>query len=349
MQGSARPLRAGVIGCGFFSYNQLHAWHELAADVALAAVCDADAARAKRAAEEYGVPAWYDDAEEMLRAVELDFVDIITTPPSHRALVELAARHGVPVICQKPMAFELHDARAMVDACRAADVPFMVHENFRWQPPMRAIKGVLDRGAVGRPFFARFSWRTHFDVFANQPYLAEETRLIVADLGVHMLDLARFYLGEPRALTCQNLRVRPDIKGEDAATVLLQFDNASCVVDFSYSSYAAEDPFPQVLARIEGAEGTVDIGPGYRLTVARADGTVEDETLPIPRYGWTTPPWDVVQESVVAIQRHWADCLRSGRTPETSGEDNLRTLELVERAYASAASGATVDARGAPA
>jgi len=347
MQDPTRPLRAGLVGCGFFAYNQLHAWRELAADVDLVAVCDADAGRARRAAEEYAVPVWYDDAEEMLRAARLDFVDIVTTPPSHRALVEAAARHGVAIICQKPMAIALHDARAMVAACRDAGVAFMVHENFRWQPPMRAVRRVLDQGAVGRPFFGRLSWRTHFNVFANQPYLAEETRLIVADLGVHMLDLARFYFGEPRALTCQTLRVRPHIKGEDAATVLLQFDDASCVVDFSYSSYALEDPFPQVLAHIEGSEGTVDVTPGYRLTVAHADGTVEDDRLSIPRYDWTTPPWDVVQESVVAIQRHWVTCLRTGQTPETTGEDNLRTLELVESAYASAVSGATCDARSA--
>src|SRR3546814_17922291 len=86
-----------------------------------------------------------------MRAAErLDFVDIATTPPSHRALVELAARHGVPVICQKPLAATLADAEAMVAACAAAGVAMMVHENFRWQAPIRALKAVIAEGRIGK-------------------------------------------------------------------------------------------------------------------------------------------------------------------------------------------------------
>ncbi len=333
-----RPLRVGVIGCGWFAYNHLHAWREIP-EVALVAVCDRDAERARDAAEAHGVPMWYEDAEAMLDAERLDFVDVVTTPPSHRPLVEAAARRGIPVICQKPLAIALDDARAMVAACRDAGVPLMVHENFRWQPPMRAARRLLDEGAVGRPFFGRISWRTARDVFAVQPYLAEEAHLILADIGVHMLDLARFFFGEPRALVCQTLRVRPTIKGEDVATLLLEFDDASCILDFSYSSHAPEDLYPQQLLHIEGTEGAVDIGPHYRLSLARADGTVEERDVPLHRYPWSTPPIEVAQDSVVAIQRHWVACLRGEQTPETSGEDNLRTLELVDGAYASAASG----------
>lgn len=239
-----RPLRVAVIGCGWFSYNHLHAWREIP-EVELVAVCDRDAGRARDAAEAHGVPMWYEDADTMLDTERLDFVDVATTPPSHRSLVEAVARRGLPVICQKPLAIALDDARAMVAACRDAGVPLMVHENFRWQPPMREARRLLDAGTVGQPFFGRISWRTARDVFAVQPYLAEETHLILADIGVHMLDLARFFFGEPRALVCQTLRVRPTIKGEDVATLLLEFDHASCILDFSYSSRAPEDLYPR--------------------------------------------------------------------------------------------------------
>jgi len=75
------------------------------------------------------------------------------------------------------------------------------------------------------------------------------------------------------------------------------------------------------------------------LSVARSDGTVEERAVPLHRYPWSTPPIEVAQDSVVAIQRHWVACLRGGHAPETSGEDNLRTLDLVDGAYASAATG----------
>src|SRR3546814_3069519 len=108
-------LRGGLIGCGFFAANQLHAWRDQAG-AEIVAICDTDPARLAATGEQFGIAARYTDAAAMLAAERLDFVDIATTPPSHRALVELAARHGVPVICQKPLAATLADAEAMVAA-----------------------------------------------------------------------------------------------------------------------------------------------------------------------------------------------------------------------------------------
>src|SRR3546814_15486735 len=84
----------------------------------------------------------------------------------------------------------------MVAACAAAGVAMMVHENFRWQAPIRALKAVIDEGRIGTPFFARFAFRSGFDVYAAQPYLAEGDRFIIEDLGIHILDVARFVMGE---------------------------------------------------------------------------------------------------------------------------------------------------------
>jgi D-apiose dehydrogenase len=335
MYEDARPLRAGVIGCGFFAQNHLNAWQEIP-EVELAAVCDVESERARKAAERFGVAAWYDNAESMLKETELDFVDVVTTPPSHPELVELAAQHQKPVICQKPIAFDRSDAESMVAACKQAGVPLMVHENFRWQTPIRAVRRKIDEGTIGRPFFGRISWRTGYDIFTNQPYLLEQPRLILADMGTHLIDLARFFFGDPQALVCHALHIHPSVRGEDAATILLEYDNATCIVDTTYSGRAAEELFPQTLVHIEGEEGTLDLEPHYVLAVGRRGGTVKREQLSIPQYSWSTPLWDVVQDSVVNLQRHWVDCLRTGKTPENNGEENLLTVQLVEGAYISA-------------
>src|SRR3546814_11430019 len=131
----------------------------------------------------------------MLAAERLDFVDIATTPPSHRALVELAARHGVPVICQKPRAATLADAEAMVAACAAAGVAMMVHENCRWQAPIRARKAVIDAARIGTPFFAPFVCRSRFHDYAAQPYRAGGDRFSREDLGRQILAGTRFARG----------------------------------------------------------------------------------------------------------------------------------------------------------
>jgi len=334
-----QPLRLAVIGCGFFAQNHLHAWRDIK-EVELVAVCDIDPEKAGAAAAEFGGRA-YSDAAELFAREKLDFVDIASTPPSHRPLVELAAQHGVAAICQKPMAWSLEDGEAMVRACKSRDLPFMIHENFRWQYPIREVKKILDSGAIGRPFFGRVSFRTAHDVYAAQPWLVDNPRMIIIDVAVHLLDLARLFLGEPNTLYAHALRVNPRIRGEDVASILLGYDDATCLVDVSYETQSDHNTYPQTFVTLEGTKGTIHLGADYRLQVV-SDGEVSERVLAIPDHGWTSQPWDAIQDSVSTIQRHWVSCLRTSETPETSGESTLRLLELTLASYASAESGETI-------
>ena len=194
-----------MIGCGFFAVNQMHGWRD-ADGAEIVAICDRDPERLKIVGDQFGIERRYADAAEMMPKEKLDFVDIATTVNSHRALVELAASHKLPTICQKPFAPTLADAKAMVEACRKAGVPLMVHENFRWQSPIQAVKAVIDSGEIGEPFFGRISFRSGFDVFSGQPYLAEGKRFIIEDLGIHILDIARFLFGDVTTLTARTRR-----------------------------------------------------------------------------------------------------------------------------------------------
>ncbi len=328
-------LRGAVVGCGFFAQNHLHAWRDID-DVELVAVCDRDLSRGQQAATAFAIPAIYADAAEMFVREKLDFVDIATTMGSHRALAELAASHRVPMIVQKPLAPDWQDCLAIVQAAEAAGVPLMVHENFRFQAPMLAVRRVLASGVLGQPTFARISFRTGYDVFANQPYLATEERLIILDLGIHVLDLARVFMGEVDSLFCQTQQVRPGLRGEDMATMVLRHaSGATSVVDCSYSSPIAPDPFPQTLVTIEGRRGSLRVDPGLRMSVF-TDGAPSEHAIGSPLLPWTSEPWHTAQESVLATQRHFVASLRHGRAPETNGADNLRTYALVMAAYRSA-------------
>jgi D-apiose dehydrogenase len=200
----ANLVRGALIGCGFFARNHLAAWKYLGVDMVL---CDIVPERAERLSAEFGCGATYTDVAAMLARERLDFVDIVTTVDSHRTLVEQCAVSRLPMVCQKPFALDLLDARAMELAARRAGVPLMVHENFRWQAPMLAIAEELAKGLVGKPTFARISFRHGFDIYANQPYLACEQRLALIDVGVHVLDLARFFLGEVTRLYCRTQRL----------------------------------------------------------------------------------------------------------------------------------------------
>ena len=332
-------MQAGLVGCGFFARNHAAAWRDLGVDLVL---CDHVHERAERLAAEVGAKRWYTDAAAMLAAERLDFIDIATTVESHRPLVELCAGAGLPMICQKPFALDLADGRAMVEAARKAGVGLLVHENFRWQTPMLEVARDLTDGAVGTPNFARISFRHGFDIYANQPYLATEPRLALVDVGVHVLDLARFFMGEVTRLYCRTQRLNPRVVGEDAATLVLDHaSGAVSVVEISFFVQLDPDPFPQTLVRIEGDGGTLDLGPGYRLGTTR-DGRTSVRSVDPPVPAWGERPWHVIQDSVLNIERHWLDCLAGRATPAPSGADNLRTLELVFAAYESAASGQAV-------
>ena len=332
-----QPLIGAVIGCGFFAQNQLHAWADLPG-ARIVALCDRDAVRLAETAARFGIARTYADASAMFAAERLDFVDIATTVASHRPLVEAAARAGVHVICQKPFANSVSDARAMVAAVEAAGKTLMVHENFRWQSAVRRVIEIVRTEELGEVFFGRVSFRSGFDVFSGQPYLAEGKRFIIEDLGIHILDIARALFGDVVRMAATTRRINPAIKGEDVATMLLSHGaGATSVVDCSYATQRSPESFPESLIEIDGTKGSLRLEAGYRLVMGER---IED--LSPPMLDWASRPWHNIQESVLIIQRHFLACIAAGIQPETSGKDNLQTLALVEAAYLAAAEGRMV-------
>ena len=334
-------MRIAVIGCGFFARNHLHAWQAIdGAEVV--ALCDRDAGALERCGAEFAVARRHADAAALFAEGGFDAVDIATTVGSHRALVEMAARHAVHAICQKPFAATMQDARAMVAAMEASGKVLMVHENFRWQSAVRRVIEAVRGGAIGTPFFGRVSFRSGYDVFAGQPYLAEGERFIIEDLGIHILDIARALFGDVDRIAATTRRVNPAIRGEDVATMLLAHrGGVTSVVDCSYATRRVPETFPESLIEVDGDAGHLRLDAGYRMTVQTAAGSVTHDLQP-PLLPWAARPWHNIQESVLAIQRHFVDAVRAGTAPETSGRDNLQTLALVEAAYLSAAEGRTV-------
>ena len=346
------PLKMAVLGTGFWANFQIPAWYEVGG-VEIVALYNRTRSRAEAMAEKclgWGAPTAprvYDDAEQLLDAEQLDFVDIITEVPAHAPLVQLAARRRVPVICQKPMAADFATACDMVTACREAGVPFFVHENFRWQTPIRSLKQALDEGAIGAPFRARIQFVFHKPfVFENQPMLKTLDKLALADVGSHLFDLARFFFGDPHSVYCQTRRVRPDIAGEDVASAVLTCESPAgsviCNCDMSYSSRTEDEQFPQTLFYIEGSRGTVELGPDFWLRITTDAGTFA-RRVPPKRYPWADPDYAVVHSSIVPCNADLLGALCCGRPAETTGQDNLKTMRLVHRAYESAATNRVVE------
>ena len=330
-----KSLRFAMLGAGFWAQYQLAAWGELRG-VECVALYNRSVEKAKKLAKRFGIPAVYDDPRALLQQEELDFVDIVTGLETHAKFVELAATHRVPVICQKPMASSLAEAVRMAAACKKAGVPLFIHENWRWQQPIRALKGLLK--TVGELFRARIDMNSGFPVFKNQPFLKNERQFIISDLGSHLLDTARFLFGEASSLYCQTKKVHRDIKGEDVATIMAKMgeQNATIVINMAYAgNYLEKDFFPQTFAFVEGSKGSIELGPNYWIRTTTRRGTVARQHPP-SHYPWADKAYDVVQSSMVPCQDNIISALRGEGRAETTGNDNLKTMQLVYAAYESA-------------
>jgi D-apiose dehydrogenase len=333
-----QPLKFAVFGTGFWSLFQIPGWYEVGGVEPVAAY-NRTRSRAESVARQFGIPRVYGDPEELLmaEAQHLDFIDIITAVETHAALVRLAAKYHLPVICQKPMSTDLASAEGMVAACREAGVPFYIHENWRWQTPIRALKQVLNSGEIGKPFRARVDMISGFPLFDNQPFLKDLEQFILTDLGSHTLDTSRFLFGEANSLYCQTRKVHKDIKGEDVATVVMDMGSGTTVtVNMAYAgNFLEREAFPQTFFFIEGETGSLEQGPDYWLRLTTKSGT-HLWRCPPPRYAWADPAYEVVHSSIVPCNANLLAAIKGEGMAETTGEDNLKTVRLVFAAYDSA-------------
>lgn len=334
-------LRGVLIGCGFFARNHMLAWAGIEG-VTIVGVCDTDPAKAAAFARDFGARA-YTDAAAMLAEVRPDFTDIATTVGAHLALVTLAARHSRAVICQKPFAETLEDGATMVAACKAAGIPLLVHENFRWQSPYRALGAALASGVIGAPSFLRLSFRHAFDIYANQPYLATIADLALTDVGLHLFDMARSLMGDVTRVHCEAQRLNPRVVGQDAFLATLRHGSgAVSSVECSFYSHYAPERFVQTLAVAEGPLGSIEVLPDYRMRL-HTDGRVTETGVAPDAPPWAEGPLHLVQESVVAFQRHAVEVMRGQAMAQPSGADNLRTLAVTLAAIRSAATGQSAE------
>jgi len=337
-----KKLKFALFGTGFWANYQLPGWYA-AGNVECVALYNRTKSKAEKIAETFDIPAVYDDAEALLDNEELDFVDICTNVETHALFTKMAAERGLPVVCQKPMATTLAEAEMMVKICQDAGVPLFINENWRWQYPIRQFKQVLNTGRIGKLFRARIDYRNSFPVFDNQPFLKELEQFILADIGSHILDTARFLFGEATTLYCQTYRIHPDIKGEDVATCMMTMgDGMTVVCEMSYATKREHDRFPETYIQVEGSDGFLELAPDFWIRETTSERTVAKRHVP-PRYDWADPAYDLVHSSIVPAQADFVKTLESKGQAETTGEDNFKTMQLVFGSYESAKTGKAIE------
>lgn len=330
-------LRVATIGAGYFSQFHHDAWTRIEG-ISLVAVCDHDRAKAEAFAKRFGVPRVYTDAAAMLDAERPGLVDVISPPPSHLALIRLAAKRGIDVICQKPFCQSLTEAQTAVNEAERAGIRLVVHDNFRFQPWYGEIKRRLDARALGEVYQATFRLRPGDGQGARayldrQPYFQTMQRFLIHETAIHFIDTFRFLFGDVRSVFADLRKLNPVIAGEDAGLVLLEHaGGVRSVFDGNrLLDHAAKNrrlTMGEML--VEGSTGVIRLDGDGRLFERAHGSNMETEV----RYDWRQTGFG--GDSVWRLQAHVVEALRAGCAPANTGRDYLANLAIEEAIYASA-------------
>lgn len=339
---AARKLRGAGVGAGYFANYQYEAWTRIP-EVEIGAIYNRTEAKAREMMARYGIPRYYADWREMIDREQPDFLDIITPPETHEELCAYAARRGVHIICQKPLAPTFEASSRIVETARAAGVRFMVHENWRWQPWYRKIKEIQRAGTIGEFTYLYFRMRMGDgwgpDAYlARQPFFRDYPRLLIYETGVHFIDTFRYLLGEVTEVFANLRRLNPVIKGEETGQVLFRFESGATAILDANRYNEVESPSPRYTfgeLRIDAMGGHLTMDTEARLRVKPLGRAAYD-------VDYARADVNFAGDCVFFLQRHFVECLRTGREFESNGEDYLRTLRVVEAVYESAAAGQVV-------
>lgn len=233
-------VRVGIIGTSGWAENFYLANLNGYKSAELAAICGRNRARAEELANKHGVVRVYTDYQKMVSSGELDAAIIVTPEDLHYPMVMAALDAGLHVICEKPMAYTASEAQEMLAKAEAIGVKHMLTFTNRWLPHYQALKRLLADGYIGQPFHAYLHWPTGWGRYHEDKYYwyydSGRAHGALSELGAHIIDLARWYLGDITRVTANlaafGKRLTPDgsimaAPANDSAFLILEFANGA--------------------------------------------------------------------------------------------------------------------------
>ncbi len=327
----ANKLGWGLVGASTIAREWMIGAIRAQAGNQVVAVMSSDAARGQAYAEANGITNTYTSLDALLADPEVDAVYISTTNELHAEQAVAAAAAGKHVLCEKPLALTLHDAQAIIDACRKAGVVLGTNHHLRNAATHRAIRDLLRDGAIGKPLFARVfhavSLPAHLQGWRiNKPAAGAG---VILDITVHDADTLRFILDaepvEAMAMTPPTRMASGDI--EDGVMAVLSFDNG--VLAQLHDAFTVKHAGTGI--EIHGTEGSL-IGrdvmtqrPIGEVILRNAEG---ERRIPLEHE-------NLYARSLATFNA----AIRGRGAPSATGEDGLRSLATALAVLDSAHSG----------
>jgi predicted dehydrogenase len=356
-------VRLGIIGTGWWADGVLLPAFTTYAPATVVALCGRNRERAAEMAAKYDVPAVFTDYREMYERAGMDGVVVAVPDDLHFPMTMDALERGLHVLCEKPLALTLTDARAMLAKAEDAGVKHMVNLAWRTWPAYQYVKELIDAGYLGQPYQCAFSFIMEYGRDGTFSWGFDQRRSIgvLGNLVPHLADLARWFVGDIASVGALlgTFIARPGPDGEaatpanDAATLVLRFaGGAQGAIQVSAVAHLG-DRFMQQRVILHGAQGTLEAdlpcNGGWEVRGARTEEPVI-RPLPIPEriIGQLDRTQPVVHQFMTGLAAHpwgpraFVDAIVEDRPAVASFADGVKAQAVIEAAFRSQESGCAV-------
>ncbi len=250
----AKTLKVGVIGVGGIARSHYPGWKE-SPIAEMIAFADINPTVLKQQSEAHGVERQYTDWKDLINDKDIDIVDVCTPNMYHTEATVAALNAGKHVICEKPLAPTPADIKKMIAARDKSGKLLMTAQHFRFQGTAQALKAEIDTGILGDVYHAR-SWMLRRGWYPVRPgfiYKKNSGGGPCIDIGVHILDLTLFMMGNPRPVTVSGVTgdklsrmpgafsqwqlapIPKDVDVEEFAAAFVRFENgATLIIEVSW-------------------------------------------------------------------------------------------------------------------
>lgn len=346
-------LNFAIIGCGSIALQNHLPGLALCPDVKVVALCDNDAPTLARAHQQTGIGVHSTRHEEIVQREDIDAVIIATPNFTHPQIAFDAVAHGKHVLCEKPLALNFADAKAMAVAADRAGIHHMTAFTYRFVPAIRYLSHLVQRGDLGQPYHYRScrlqDWGTRGLGWRQVKKLAGSGEL--GDMLSHRIDFAHLLVGPMKRLVANTKIFHPARGGQpndldDCVAILADFQNgATGVLESSKLASGRNESWRSLdYVEVNGSKRSYVFitGEWNKLQTGKVGGSGL-ETLEIPKEFWKIPgsPRDATQGDPLVTFRYdqaweFVDAIRDQRPCSPSFHDGARAQAVMDAAVLSA-------------
>jgi len=317
-----KEIRIGLIGCGAISTMHMEGYKAIQG-VRLISVADIDAKKASVLADKYKT-GWYTDYDKMLEKERLDGISICTPPFLHKEIAVAAAKRGINVLCEKPLASNLEDAKEIIEVTSRNNVCLMVGFRHRFIAQNVIMKEMISKGKLGRLLM----YRNRFSYVINREnsWASDKKKSgggALIDHNIHSADLFRWLVGEVKAVSAQVNTLVQNVPVEENGIILLRSkEDLIGVIEGSWTT-----PGNINVIEVYGSEGA---------GIFRYDETFKSGSLQVfekVKNRWSEINIKETTKDFESEFEHFINCIRTNQNPSVTGEDGLKAMQIIDAAY----------------